>query len=121
MHTRNTRFDFLGNGKKISAIEQPKHLLYKEETLDFELIINKNYCMNMKSVHVCFTIRFRKLTSAAANLAAHLMPVNNFFAHWDKEIDMTKVQIKASYQQQRPKKSIDILNPCLSSTKRRAK
>ena len=75
----------------------------------------------MKSVHVCFTIRFRKLTSAAANLAAHLMPVNNFFAHWDKEIDMTKVQIKASYQQQRPKKSIDILNPCLSSAKRHAK
>ena len=38
--------------------------------------------MNMKSVHVCFPIRFRKFTNVAENLAAELMPVNNFFAHW---------------------------------------
>ena len=44
----------------------------------------------MKSIHVCFPITFRKLTKATANLAADLIPVNDVFAHWVKEIDITK-------------------------------
>lgn len=44
--------------------------------------------MNKKSIYVCFSIRLRKLTNAAANLAADLIPMNNFFAHWVKEIDV---------------------------------
>ena len=49
-----------------------------------------NYSTSLKSLHIIFPIRFRKLTNAAANLAADLIPVNNFFAHWVKEIDITK-------------------------------
>ena len=72
--------------QKIYRIEQPGHLSYRDKgTLDFELILNKNYYMNMKSVHVCFPIRFRKFTNVAENLVAELMPVNNFFAHWVNE------------------------------------
>ena len=44
----------------------------------------------MKSIHVCFPIRFKKLTNATAKLAADLIPVNNLFAHWVKEIDITR-------------------------------
>ena len=72
--------------QKIYTIEQPGHLSYRDKgTLDFELILNKNYYMNMKSVHVCFPIRFRKFTNVAENLVAELMPVNNFFTHWVNE------------------------------------
>ena len=82
---------FQGMIQKTSTIKQPAHLSYKDkETLDFELILNKNYYTNMKNVHVCFPIRFKKLTNAAANLVADLMPKNNFFTLWVKEIDITK-------------------------------
>ena len=44
----------------------------------------------MKSIHVCFPIRFKKLTNATGKLAADLIPVNNLFALWVKEIDITR-------------------------------
>ena len=99
--------------QNISTTEQPAHLIQKKKTFEFELILNKNYYTNMKSIHVCFPIRFIKLANATAKLAADLIPVNNLFAHWVKEIDiLNMVQIKGSYQQQYLRKSIDILNPC---------
>ena len=88
---------FQGMIQKTSMIKQPAHLSYKDqETLDFELTLNKNYYTNMKSVHVCFPIRFRKLTNAASNLVACLMPKNDFFTLWVKEIDITKYGINKS-------------------------
>ena len=76
---------------KISTIEQPAHLSYKDkETLDFQLLLDKNYYMNLNILHICFPVRFRKLTNAAANLDGTLITVNSFFAHWIKEINRTK-------------------------------
>ena len=73
---------FQGMIQKIFTIEQSAHRSYKDtrikKSLDFELIQNKIYYTNMKSVQVCFTLRFKKLINAAANLAAGLIPVNNF-------------------------------------------
>ena len=82
---------FQGLIKNISIIEQPAHLSYKDkQTLDLELILDKNYYKNMKKTHACFPIRFEKLKNAVTNLAADLISVNNFFAHCVKEIDITK-------------------------------
>ena len=82
---------FQGMIKKISTTEQPAHLSYKDkENLGFEVILGKNYYTNMKSINVCFSVRFRKLTNATANLAVDLIPVNNFFVRSVKEIDITK-------------------------------
>ena len=111
---------FQGMIQKIFTIEQSAHLSYKDtrikKTLDFELIQNKIYYINMKSVQVYFTLRFKKLINAAANLAAGLIPLNNF-AHWVKEIDITKYGTnKASYQQQHSKKSKDPLNQIYAKT-----
>ena len=58
--------------------------------MDFELILDNNYYTNLKSLHLCFPIRFRKLSNAAHNLDADIYPVNNFLAHWIREIDITK-------------------------------
>ena len=77
--------------QKILTIKQPAHLSHKDkETLDFELIHIKNYYANLKSLHICFPIRFRKLSNAAVKLATDLKSVNNFFAHWVEEIDIAK-------------------------------
>ena len=61
---------FQGMLDKVTAIEQPAHLSYKDkETLDFQLLLDKNQYTNLNSLYICFPTRFRKLTSAAQNLA----------------------------------------------------
>ena len=76
--------------QKIKTIEQPANPTYKDkETLESELILDKNYYTNLKYLHLCFPIGFRKLTNAAKDLDPNLVPVNNFFVHWIKEIDIT--------------------------------
>ena len=70
---------FQGMIEKIKTIEHPADLSYRDkETLDFELTSDKNYYTNL---HICFPIRFRKLSNAALDLDPNLLPVNNFFAH----------------------------------------
>ena len=82
---------FQGMMENIKTIEHPADLLYKDkETLDFELNLDENYYTNLKGLHICFPIRFRKLSNPAQDLDPNLLPINNFFAHWIKEIDITK-------------------------------
>ena len=82
---------FQGMIEKIMTIEQPADTTYSDkEILDFELILDNNYYTNLKSLHLCFPIRFRKLSNAAHNLDADIYPLNKFFAHWIREIDITK-------------------------------
>ena len=76
---------------KIKTIKQPAHPSYKDkETFDFQLLLDKNQFKNLNSLHICFPIRFRKLTNATTAMGSMLIPVNNFSAHWIKEIDITK-------------------------------
>ena len=82
---------FQGMIDKLKTIEQPVHLSYKDkETLDFQLLLDKNQYTNLNSLHLWFPIRFRKLANPAANLEVALITVKNFFAHWIKETNITK-------------------------------
>ena len=77
--------------EKLMTIEQPADTTYSnKEVLDFELILDNNYYTNLEVLHIDFQIRLRKLANAAQNLDADIYPVNNFFAHWIREIDITK-------------------------------
>ena len=77
--------------ENIKTIEQPTNTTYKDKkTFDFELILDKNYYTNLKCLHSCFPVRFRKLSDATQDLDPNLLLVNSFFAHWIKEIDVTK-------------------------------
>ena len=81
---------FQGMIQKIMTIEQLADTTYSDkEILDFELILDSNYYTNLKSLNLCFLIRFRKLSNAAHNLDADVYPLNIFFAHWVREIDIT--------------------------------
>ena len=44
--------------------------------------------MNFHNVHLVFPMKIKKSTNNATDLDATLMTVNNFFAHWIKEIDI---------------------------------
>ena len=81
---------FQGMIQKIMIIEQLADTTYSDkEILDFELILDSKYYTNLKSLNLCFLIRFRKLSNAAHNLDADVYPLNILFAHWVREIDIT--------------------------------
>lgn len=74
--------NFQGMIEKIKTIEQPADSTYKDkETLDFELILDKNYYTNQKSLHICFPIKLKILFNATQILNLNLNPVNSLFAH----------------------------------------
>ena len=75
----------------IKTIEQVAHPSYKDlETFDFQLLLDKNLYTNLNSVHFVFPIKFKKRSDKSADIDAELITVNNFFAHWIKEISITK-------------------------------
>ena len=114
---------FQGVIEKIMTIEQPVKTTYSnKEILGFGLILDNKYYTNLNSLHLCFPIRFRKLSNAAHNLDADIYPVNNFFAHWIREIDITKYGInKSLIPTTTPKEYIDILIPCFNICQKRSK
>ena len=75
----------------IKTIEQAAHPSYKDlETLDFQLLLDKSLYTNLNSVHFVFPIKLKKTTDINVGIGADLITVNNFFAHWIKEISITK-------------------------------
>ena len=83
--------------EKIMTIEQPADTTYSDkEILDFELILDNKYYTNLKSLHLCFPIRFIELSNITHKLDADIYPVNNFFAHWIREIDIMKYRTNKS-------------------------
>ena len=64
---------FQGKFEKVKAIEQPADTTFKDkETLDFVLILDKNNYANLKSLHICFLVKFKKLSNVALDLDVNL-------------------------------------------------
>ena len=79
---------FQGMIEKIKTIEFPADTTYKDkENSEFDLTLDNDHYTNLKSLHLCFPIRFRKLSNADQIIPGTL---NNFFAQWIKEIDIMK-------------------------------
>ena len=73
---------FQGTIEKIKTIESPADTTYKDkEVLEFDLTLDNDYYSNLKSLHLCFPIRLRKLPNADQVIPGKLIPANNFFAH----------------------------------------
>ena len=67
------------------------HPSYKDlATFDFQLLLDKNLYTNLNSVHFVFPIKFKQKSDLNADIGADLITVNNFFAHWIKEISIAK-------------------------------
>ena len=66
---------------------------YKDkEQLDFQIMLSDNYYVNPSNIHICFLIKIKKKSNNATDIDAYLIPVNNFFAHWVKEVSITKYE-----------------------------
>ena len=75
----------------IDTREKVAHPSYKDmEQLDFQILLTENYYVSPNSIHICFPIKIKKKSNNNADIDADLITVNNFFAHWIKEISITK-------------------------------
>ena len=80
-----------GMSDDIDTREKVAHPSYKEkEQLDFQILLTDNYYVNPANIHICFPIKIKKKSDNTADVDADLITVNNFFAHWVKEISITK-------------------------------
>ena len=55
---------------------------------EFNVKLTNNQYMNFHNVHLVFPMKIKKSTNSATNLDVTVMTINNFFAHWIKEIDI---------------------------------
>ena len=66
---------------------------YKDmERLDFQIMLTKSYYVNPNSIHICFPIKIKKKSKSNINsdIDREMITVNNVFAHWVKEVSVTK-------------------------------
>ena len=74
----------------IDTREKVAHPSYKDkEQFDFQILLTENY-VNPADIHICFPIKIKKRSDNTADIDSGLITVNNFFAHWVKEISITK-------------------------------
>ena len=52
--------------------------------------MTENYYVNPANIHICFPIKIKKKSNNSSDIDDDLITVNNFFAHWVKEISITK-------------------------------
>ena len=52
--------------------------------------MTENYYVNPANIHICFPIKIKKKSNNSSDIDDDLITVNNFFAHWVKEINITK-------------------------------
>ena len=65
---------------------------YKDlKTAEFTIQLSANQYMNFHSVHLVFPLKIKKKSNNANNIPSTAVTVNNFFAHWIKEIDIKRL------------------------------
>ena len=65
---------------------------YKDlKTAEFTIHLSANQYMNFHNVHLVFPLKIKKKSNTANNIATTATTVNNFFAHWIKEIDIKRL------------------------------
>ena len=84
---------FQGMLEDIDTREKVAHPSYTDmEQLDFQILLTYNYYINPSSIDICFPIK-KKKTNQNLYIDADLMTVNNFFAHFVKEVSVTKYEL----------------------------
>ena len=65
---------------------------YKDlKTAEFTIQLSGNHYMNFHNVPLVFPLKIKKKTNVANDILATEITVNNFFAHWIKEIDINRL------------------------------
>ena len=75
----------------IDTREKVANPSYKDmEQLDFQILLTGNYYVNPSNIHICFLIKILKKSNESSDIDADLITVNTSFAHWVKEISITR-------------------------------
>ena len=75
----------------VDTKEKSAHPSYKDmEQLNLQILLTENNYVNPNGIHICFPIKIKRKTNNALDIDADLITVNNFFAHWVKEISITR-------------------------------
>ena len=61
-----------------------------KQLLEFNIELTKSHYMNFSDMVVCLPVVFRKVTNRAQAIDADMIPANNFFMHWIKDISIKR-------------------------------
>ena len=65
---------------------------YKDlKVAEYTIQLSNNEYMNFQNVHLVFPMKIKKRSNVANDILAGEIAVNNFFAHWIKEIDIKRL------------------------------
>ena len=64
-------------------------LIKGKKVIEFNIQLAGNQYTNFHNIHFCFPIKIKSATDDD-NITAACVPVNNFLAHWIKEIDIKR-------------------------------
>ena len=82
----------LYQGQIRNTIEKKAFDTYKDlKTAEFTIHLSANQYMNFHNVHLVFSLKIKSKTNTANDIAKTATVVNNFFAHWIKEIDIKRL------------------------------
>ena len=83
---------------------------YKDKnTLEFNILLTENHYINFSTLYVCFPIKIKSKANDANEIEDGIILVNNFFAHWIKEIDIKRYGDDIPIQ---PLKTVEIYRYC---------
>ena len=75
----------------IETREKVTHPSYKDmERLDFQIMLIESYYVNPNSIHISSPIKILKKSNKDSDIDSPIITVNNFFAHWVKEVSVSK-------------------------------
>ena len=57
------------------------------EQLEFVIELTADKFLNFSTIEICLPLTFRKRTNKAQAIDGNLIPVNNFFTHWVKDVN----------------------------------
>ena len=60
----------------------------KKKVIEFNVQLTANHYTNFQNVHLSFPIKIKLAADNDNDIPAGVITVNNFFAHWIKEIDI---------------------------------
>ena len=61
-----------------------------KKVIEFNVQLTAKHYTNFQNVHLCFPIKIKSAADNNNSITAGVIPVNNIFAHWIKDIDIKR-------------------------------
>ena len=69
-----------------------KNTYKNKKVIKFNVQLAKGHYTNFQNVHLCFPLKTKSAADNYNDLTVEVITVNNFFAHWIKEIDIKRYE-----------------------------